>query len=533
MKRPDSEIDAFIEGQLTAEDAAVLDAWIAADPANASTFLQLIRTHQALRDIGHEARLTREAERVEADGLDLATLHVLARQEASAQEVPFASVHEPLANKVQEVEASRRTSDLYVTLNDLAWASGKAGRYLLRSKAFVAGSLAAAVLLSLLLLSPWDDEASDPITVPEIADASPGDTDAQALRTAPRTVARLTASDNAVWAKQTAEGASAPGSQLTIGTPLHPGTRLTLTAGFAEITTNDGAIAILEAPATIELLDNDNALKLHSGKLVGICETDASKGFIVRTPHMDITDLGTRFGVTVHSDRIETTVFAGEVLAKPSSGKARRITHSQTARLDLNRPEQTLIVDSRVAQGYVQQVPRPSLITDATLNLKGFALRVMPQGMQEDAKLFTDRDYEVNGIDETGIPAFLVGGDLVMMPSDARPEINPVVGERLKVEVEVSQPAEIYLLIEQSRKNGLWLERDYVKTEFMVGNDRISPDLSHESLGVGPGVSIDRHFEVWKRKEPITQRTVVGEAIDGTMYAIVARPLSNDNDLPN
>ena len=31
------------------------------------------------------------------------------------------------------------------------------------------------------------------------------------------------------------------------------------------ITTERGAVVILEAPATIELLDNDNALRLHTG----------------------------------------------------------------------------------------------------------------------------------------------------------------------------------------------------------------------------------------------------------------------------
>jgi hypothetical protein len=136
-------------------------------------------------------------------------------------------------------------------------------------------------------------------------------------------VATLTNTHNALWA----ERALARGSELT------PNQRLTLTAGFAEITTKRGAIAILEAPATIELLDNDNALHLHAGKLVGICETDSSKGFLVRTPHMDIIDIGTRFGVDVSGDDVTASVFSGEVRLSRLNTPEQSLSAGQTARL--------------------------------------------------------------------------------------------------------------------------------------------------------------------------------------------------------
>ena len=43
----------------------------------------------------------------------------------------------------------------------------------------------------------------------------------------------------------------------------------------------------------------------------------------------------------------------------------------------------------------------------------------MPNGVYEDAKLFTDRDHELNGIDAAGLPPVLIGGDLVRMPPRA------------------------------------------------------------------------------------------------------------------
>jgi len=188
-------------------------------------------------------------------------------------------------------------------------------------KRLITGGIAAALLLGAVLAivlmtdsDPQDQIAQEtpnpPALIDEGLDAKP-------------VVATLTASHNAQWA----EGALAPGSHLTANQ------RLTLTAGFAEITTSRGAIAILEAPATVEFSDNDNALRLHTGKLVGICETESSKGLLVRTPHMDITDIGTRFGVdATQSDATEVHVFEGEVQATRSSTEPVLLAAAQSAR---------------------------------------------------------------------------------------------------------------------------------------------------------------------------------------------------------
>lgn len=121
----------------------------------------------------------------------------------------------------------------------------------------------------------------------------------------PQAVATLTAEHAAVWA----EGALARGSQLRAGQ------RMTLTQGFAEITTVRGAVVILEAPATIELTESDNAIRLHTGKLVGICEADSSKGFVVTTPAARIVDIGTHFGINATPESTQVQVYKGSVHA--------------------------------------------------------------------------------------------------------------------------------------------------------------------------------------------------------------------------
>ena len=121
-------------------------------------------------------------------------------------------------------------------------------------------------------------------------------------------VATLTAERDAIWA----EGDLAPGSVLRVDD------RFTLTDGLAEITTQRGTVVILEGPATIELVDSPNALRLQAGKLIGICETPSSKGFLVYTKHAEVTDIGTRFGVEVQpSGETRLVVFSGEASIAP------------------------------------------------------------------------------------------------------------------------------------------------------------------------------------------------------------------------
>ncbi|MEM9347992.1 MAG: LamG-like jellyroll fold domain-containing protein [Planctomycetota bacterium] len=162
---------------------------------------------------------------------------------------------------------------------------------------------AAAVLLGVVLAIAFMTIGPDdprPIThSPE----QPGPTDEPTNK--PMVVAKLTAERDAVWDRR-------PGQDLFANQ------RFTLTQGFAEITTNHGAVAILEAPATIELLDNPNALRLQTGKLVGICGTESAKGFTVYTPNARIKDIGTEFGLEVdEAGSVIADVISGEIVLTP------------------------------------------------------------------------------------------------------------------------------------------------------------------------------------------------------------------------
>jgi hypothetical protein len=336
-------------------------------------------------------------------------------------------------------------------------------------------------------------------------------------------VATLTAEHDAIWDRR-------PGQDL------YADQRLTLTAGFAEITTRRGTIAILEAPCVVELMDNDNALRLHAGKLVGLCHTDSSKGFLVKTEHAKITDLGTEFGVTATSSGTETSVFVGEVAVKTEGAPTTVITHNQTARISLVQGKPTMVVEKRTAKGYVQRMPLSDLILSASSNLPGFEIEVVPDGAAEDAKLYTDRDYQLNGVDANGLPAELLGGDLIRTPSSARPLLTPGT-EDFSIQIDLAQDVDVYILYTSSQKTPDWLEADYTKTLMVVGMDasnRYSKTFSSAKLGVGPGVEIDQIYDVWKRNQPATGTVITGpyERTESGMYGIIIQPhQANSNPL--
>lgn len=264
-KQIDALIALYLVGSLPTDALPVFERWLFASPENPRRVARLSITSFCLHEVCQDSK---------SDYL----LDILNQIDDAAGHAELVTLH--------HLSAPRHNFKLYA----------------------IAGSIAAMLILGItftFVLSGTGSTASiveKPREPGHIVQANP-----VAIKP---TVATLTAERDAVWSSPQAEGALAPGSLL------RPGQYLYLTQGFAEITTGSGAIAIFEAPARFELANNDNAIKLHSGKLVCICETESSKGFQVLAPHMNVTDLGTRFGVQVSDEgEVYTAVFEGEVIA--------------------------------------------------------------------------------------------------------------------------------------------------------------------------------------------------------------------------
>lgn len=117
-----------------------------------------------------------------------------------------------------------------------------------------------------------------------------------------------------------------------LGAPLEPGW-LRLQAGLAQIVFYSGARVVIEGPAELQLLSPGEAV-CRSGRLV-VEVPPPAKGFRVRTPGMNVTDLGTVFGVEVMERQTELHVFKGSVeFQSPSGAATQRLSEGQGAVAD-------------------------------------------------------------------------------------------------------------------------------------------------------------------------------------------------------
>jgi len=120
---------------------------------------------------------------------------------------------------------------------------------------------------------------------------------------ADRSVATLVAADHCKWA-----GSDLP---TVVNSKLVAG-RLNLVEGIATIEFKRGAVLTLEAPTTLEIID-DMQCRLIEGSVVADVP-ESAHGFTVHSPDMKVIDLGTRFGLTAGSaGNSHVFVFEGEV----------------------------------------------------------------------------------------------------------------------------------------------------------------------------------------------------------------------------
>lgn len=104
------------------------------------------------------------------------------------------------------------------------------------------------------------------------------------------------------------------GRELMVGTEVVRGL-LDLQSGLVELETQSNVTLILEGPAQLQLHDALHAT-LHRGNLV-VRMAKGESGFVVNTPQMKVTDLGTEFGVSATSEGISRVqVYEGKVRAE-------------------------------------------------------------------------------------------------------------------------------------------------------------------------------------------------------------------------
>lgn len=173
--------------------------------------------------------------------------------------------------------------------------------------------LALAACLAVLLTAAWW------VFRPE-AGVRKGDTS--------KAIAMLNRVADAVW--------QAPGEAPRLGAPLEPGW-LRLRSGLAQVVFYSGARLVIEGPAELQLVSPGEVVCL-GGRLIAEVPP-AARGFRLRTSRLNVTDLGTVFGVEVGPRETELHVFKGRVeFQSPATAASQNLLEGQGAIADGTTP---------------------------------------------------------------------------------------------------------------------------------------------------------------------------------------------------
>ena len=329
------------------------------------------------------------------------------------------------------------------------------------------------------------------------------------------------------------------------------GDTIRLNAGSLRILFEHGTSLTLQAPAVLEVQDAMLA-RIHRGS-IRVLVAKGAEGFSIATPIAKVVDLGTEFGVRVdHRGGTDVVVFQGAVDVEGRSIEngppqlAKRLTTGEAMRLDeLGTASRLVTVTSgrfpRGGGGSLEPASdlRPPVIQQVldNFNREGnfHFYEIVQAGMREDALAFVDRpDHQWNGTDRAGMPTYLVGGDYVRTFNDDK------LSSELEITLRITCPATIYILLDDRADAPEWLVREFEQVNEKIGLDRGigrlrdlgpdgAPEWTQRPTGIGPGVSVDESFSIWKRTIPQAGDVVLGPLRghdwDTNMYGIVAVPL--------
>ena len=272
-KHPLEAYSSYLDGHcLSDAEVKALRSWIAADPSNASEFVEFAILHAAITDRLKLGRL----------------LDDLASHRSTAGITPAL-----LADAIREIETNSPRA--YVELprpipepepdQPLRW-----------SAFATTAAVAAAVFLG-----AWVIWRNDNVPLPQGPVA--------AAPEPPRVVARLGTSFDAKWLGP---------KKLVSGQDVVEGVQLSLLSGVVQLDMSGGAAVVVEGPSALTLTGPD-ALNLQQGK-AAVRVAEGGKSFVVDTPAMHVIDLGTEFGVeaTASGDE-QVMVFDGSVALADAS----------------------------------------------------------------------------------------------------------------------------------------------------------------------------------------------------------------------
>lgn len=440
-------IAGMCDGELTSNDAARFEEFVARDAACAAYYVKAMHVHATLprhfgAPIGGIAALISECDEHEAN----------------------------LAPSISEDTANSNNYDL-LSRNERAVLPrrrfGNASRFI---------GLAASILLvgyfvTIAGLLVWDhvrraDEQQRVIAQPPS-----------------RPAALLAQADDAQWRSKSSASKDNP----LVNQTLH------VRSGLAELKFAQGAKVLLRGPAEFEVRSPNSGF-LRRGKLIAMVPRKAV-GFTVFTPKAEIVDLGTEFGVEVDDQQnAEIQVFTGVVVARPvessaKPGQGTRITAGYGLRVAGGHNKFTsLPLNPAWRADFVRPSKVHPIILSAEAN-SGHDYRVIHGGLADGKPAYTgEASYQWVGVEPSGIPRELLGADYVQTSDSDNSKSD------FQLRLTFAMPATLYVFMDSRvESNPDWLTKDFIDTGLNIGLGGAGGGREGESFV---------RFAVWKRQVP-------------------------------
>ncbi|MBX3739704.1 MAG: FecR domain-containing protein [Akkermansiaceae bacterium] len=336
------------------------------------------------------------------------------------------------------------------------------------------------------------------------------------------------------------EGADGNPIRITTGMELSV-SELQMPEGSFRFRLGSGVVVGVTGPAELQFF-NAMHLRVIRGKVTADVGEEG-KGFIVDTAQTRVVDLGTRFGVDVaESGHTDVVVFQGEVELYDTATKdgakgnssVSRLVEGEAVRVNVAKEVSRISSissgpegdDEWSTSGVSDGVSTISAVHDNLHNPKSnYYYRILRGGMREDARAFIAKRHEWNGLDEKGLPDWLVGADLVQtFPAGDR-------NGTLQITVTTAMPTELYIIVDSRVPAPSWLTDGFQDTGARIGLENAPLPDSGIDTGKGPGSGNLAPFAVWKRVLPQAGDYVLGAPPLGPedrphwMYGIAARKL--------
>ena len=183
-----------------------------------------------------------------------------------------------------------------------------------------------------------------------------------------------------------------------LGAPLEPGW-LRLRSGLAQVVFYSGARVVIEGPTELRLISPSEA-SCRSGRLIAEVPPQA-KGFRVSTPQMNVTDLGTSFGLDAKERRTELHVFKGSVEFQPTASAARQNLQEGAGAVAESSGPTRLISANPAAFASLFDLQRKS--SDAEV-LRHEQWRAASSRLDEDSSLLLHFDFEQTDLADWRLP---------------------------------------------------------------------------------------------------------------------------------